>query len=210
MATMYYDQGRGSCPAEGQKDRHHRLWQPGPCPRLEPEGQRLRCAGGPVPGEQVLGQGRGRGPQGQDGSRCRRRGGHRHDAGAGYVQPEIYKASMAPNLRAGKMLMFAHGFNIRYGQIVPPANVDVTMVAPKGPGHRVREIFPQGRRAGPVGRLSGCHRPGQAARAGLCAGIGCTRAGVIETTFAEETETDLFGEQAVLCGGLTRADEGRL
>jgi ketol-acid reductoisomerase len=120
------------------------------------------------------------------------------------LQPEIYKASIAPNLRPGKMLMFAHGFSIHYGQIVPPANVDVTMVAPKAPGHRVREIFPQGQ--GVPGLLAVYQdATGQAKQLGLAyaKGIGCTRAGVIETTFAEETETDLFGEQAVLCGGLS-------
>ena len=120
------------------------------------------------------------------------------------LQPEIYKASIAPNLRPGKMLMFAHGFSIHYGQIVPPANADVTMVAPKAPGHRVREIFPQGQ--GVPGLLAVYQdATGQAKQLGLAyaKGIGCTRAGVIETTFAEETETDLFGEQAVLCGGLS-------
>ena len=119
-------------------------------------------------------------------------------------QPEIYREAIAPNLKAGKMLMFAHGFCIHYGQIVPPKEVDVTMIAPKAPGHRVREIFPLGQ--GVPGLLA-IHQDatGQAKRLSLAyaKGIGCARAGVIETTFAEETETDLFGEQAVLCGGLT-------
>ena len=119
-------------------------------------------------------------------------------------QPEIYREAIAPNLRPGKVLMFAHGFAIRYSQIVPPEDVDVIMVAPKAPGHRVREIFPEGQ--GVPGLLA-IYRDasGNAKELGLAyaKGIGCTRAGVIETTFQEETETDLFGEQAVLCGGVT-------
>ena len=119
-------------------------------------------------------------------------------------QPAIYREAIAPNLAPGKMLMFAHGFSIHYGQIVPPEVVDVTMIAPKAPGHRVREIFPEGQ--GVPGLLA-VHQDatGQAKELALAyaKGIGCARAGIIETTFAEETETDLFGEQAVLCGGLT-------
>jgi ketol-acid reductoisomerase len=119
-------------------------------------------------------------------------------------QPAIYDASIRPHLRAGKTLMFAHGFNIRFGSIVPPADVDVTMVAPKAPGHRVREVFREG--GGTPGLLAVHQDASGSARAQALAyarGIGCTRAGVIETTFAEETETDLFGEQAVLCGGVS-------
>lgn len=119
-------------------------------------------------------------------------------------QPEIYKESIAPHLAKGKMLMFAHGFAIHYGQVVPPADVDVTMIAPKAPGHRVREIFPEG--AGVPGLLAIYQdATGNAKKLALAygKGIGCARAGIIETTFAEETETDLFGEQAVLCGGLS-------
>jgi ketol-acid reductoisomerase len=100
--------------------------------------------------------------------------------------------------------MFAHGFNIRYHQIVPPASVDVSMIAPKSPGHRVRELYEEG---GGTPALMAIYQDtsGQAKDVALAyaKGIGCTRAGVIETTFAEETETDLFGEQAVLCGGVT-------
>ena len=118
------------------------------------------------------------------------------------AQAAIYRDEIAPHLTAGKMLMFAHGFNIRYGGIKPPANVDVTMVAPKGPGHRVREVFKEG---GGVPALIAIHQDatGQARHIALsyAKGIGGTRAGVLETTFPEETETDLFGEQAVLCGG---------
>jgi len=120
------------------------------------------------------------------------------------LQPAIYSEAVAPHLGPGKVLMFAHGFAIRYSQIVPPEDVDVIMVAPKAPGHRVREIFPAGQ--GVPGLLA-IYRDasGQAKALGLAyaKGIGCTRAGVIETTFQEETETDLFGEQAVLCGGVT-------
>jgi ketol-acid reductoisomerase len=117
-------------------------------------------------------------------------------------QARVYRADIAPHLSAGKMLMFAHGFAIRFNWIVPPADVDVTMVAPKAPGHRVREVFNEG--GGTPGLLA-VHQDvtgkGRATALSYARGIGCTRAGVIETTFAEETETDLFGEQAVLCGG---------
>jgi ketol-acid reductoisomerase len=117
-------------------------------------------------------------------------------------QARVYKSDIAPHLTAGKMLMFAHGFAIRFNWIVPPANVDVTMVAPKAPGHRVREVFKEG--AGTPGLLA-VHQDvsgkGKTTALSYARAIGCTRAGVIETTFAEETETDLFGEQAVLCGG---------
>ena len=117
-------------------------------------------------------------------------------------QAKVYKAEIAPQLTSGKMLMFAHGFAIRFNWIVPPANVDVTMVAPKAPGHRVREVFKEG--AGTPGLLA-VHQDvsgkGKTTALSYARAIGCTRAGVIETTFAEETETDLFGEQAVLCGG---------
>ncbi len=120
------------------------------------------------------------------------------------AQPALYREAVAPNLKAGDTLMFAHGFNIRYHQIVPPPDVDVSMIAPKAPGHRVRELYQEG-----VGTpaLLAVHQDasGQAKERALAyaKGIGCTRAGVIETTFSEETETDLFGEQAVLCGGVS-------
>ncbi len=119
------------------------------------------------------------------------------------IQPQLYREAIEPNLSAGKMLMFAHGFNIHFGQIVPPKDVDVTMVAPKGPGHLVRREFERG--AG-VPCLVAVHQDatGEALARALAyaRGIGGTRAGVIETTFREETETDLFGEQCVLCGGV--------
>jgi ketol-acid reductoisomerase len=119
-------------------------------------------------------------------------------------QAAVYENDIAPNLSAGNTLMFAHGFNIRYGQIEPPKNVDVSMVAPKAPGHRVREVFTEG--AGTPGLVAVEQDASGGAHADALAyakGIGCTRAGVIETTFTEETETDLFGEQAVLCGGVS-------
>ena len=119
-------------------------------------------------------------------------------------QRAIYEQSIEPNLEAGNMLMFAHGFNIRFGQITPPKDVDVTMVAPKAPGHRVRELFVEG--VGTPGLLAVEQDASGQAKALTLAyakGIGCTRAGVIETTFSEETETDLFGEQVVLCGGVS-------
>lgn len=119
-------------------------------------------------------------------------------------QAELYKESIKPNLTAGKVLMFAHGFNIHFGQIIPPADVDVIMIAPKGPGHTVRSEYTIGRG---VPCLIAVHQDasGRATDIGLAyaAGIGGARAGVLETTFKMETETDLFGEQCVLCGGVT-------
>ena len=119
-------------------------------------------------------------------------------------QKKLYAESIAPFMTKGKTLMFAHGFNIRFGTIVPPPEVDVSMVAPKAPGHRVREVFKEG---GGTPALFAVHQDasGNAKQNALAyaRGIGCTRAGVLETTFAEETETDLFGEQAVLCGGVS-------
>jgi ketol-acid reductoisomerase len=118
------------------------------------------------------------------------------------AQPSIYQEHIKPGLTAGKTLMFAHGFNIRFGTITPAADVDVSMIAPKGPGHRVRETFAEG---GGVPALLAVHQDasGRADAQALsyAAGIGAARAGVLDTSFAEETETDLFGEQAVLCGG---------
>jgi ketol-acid reductoisomerase len=120
------------------------------------------------------------------------------------VQPKVYKAEVEPNLTAGKTLLFSHGFNIHFGQIVPPKDVDVIMVAPKGPGHLVRRVYTEG---GGVPNLIAIYQDasGKAKETALAysKGIGGTRAGVLETTFQEETETDLFGEQAVLCGGAT-------
>jgi ketol-acid reductoisomerase len=121
-----------------------------------------------------------------------------------HVQGRLYESSIEPNLKKGNMLLFAHGFNIHFGQIAPPADVDVTMVAPKGPGHLVRREYEKG--AG-VPSLVAIHQDytGEALKKSLAYanGIGATRAGVIETTYKEETETDLFGEQCVLCGGVT-------
>jgi ketol-acid reductoisomerase len=120
------------------------------------------------------------------------------------TQARIYNESLKAHLGAGKTLMFAHGFNIRFGTIAPAADVDVSMVAPKAPGHRMRETFVEG---GGVPALLAVHQDASGGARALAlsyaAGIGATRAGVLETTFAEETETDLFGEQAVLCGGVT-------
>jgi ketol-acid reductoisomerase len=119
-------------------------------------------------------------------------------------QALIYTDEVGTQLTAGKMLMFAHGFNIRYGTIRPPTNIDVTMIAPKSPGHRVREVFQEG---GGVPALLAIHQDATGNAKALALsygmGLGVTRAGVLETTFEEETETDLFGEQAVLCGGVS-------
>ena len=119
-----------------------------------------------------------------------------------HSQAETYRYDIAPGLKAGNVLMFAHGFNIHFNQIVPPADVDVVMVAPKGPGHLVRRQYQEGRG---VPALIAVHQDASGKANDLALayakGIGATRAGVIETNFAEETETDLFGEQVVLCGG---------
>ncbi len=119
-------------------------------------------------------------------------------------QSKIYKESIEPHLTTGKTLMFGHGFNIRFGTVAPPKDVDVSMIAPKAPGHRVREVFVEG---GGTPALLAVYQDytGRAHAQALsyAKALGLTRAGVIETTFAEETETDLFGEQVVLCGGVS-------
>src|SRR6478672_7377698 len=120
------------------------------------------------------------------------------------AQPQLYETEVAPNLDDGATLLFAHGFNVHYGRIEPPAGHDVIMVAPKGPGHIVRRLFTEGYGT-PALVAVAQDASGEALQLALAyaAGIGATRAGVIETTFVEETESDLFGEQAVLCGGVT-------
>jgi ketol-acid reductoisomerase len=119
-------------------------------------------------------------------------------------QAKVYEEQIAPHLKAGQALLFSHGFNIHFGQIIPRHDIDVIMVAPKGPGHLVRRVYTEG---GGVPALIAIHQDatGQAKMIALAhaKGIGATRAGVLETSFREETETDLFGEQAVLCGGIT-------
>ena len=121
---------------------------------------------------------------------------------ADHIQADLYNESIAPHMTPGKTLMFAHGFNIHFQQIAPPAGVDVSMVAPKAPGHRVRELYTEG--VG-VPALVAVHQnaTGQGLERALAyaLALGCLKAGVIETNFREETESDLFGEQAVLCGG---------
>ena len=120
------------------------------------------------------------------------------------VQKTVYQEEIEPNLTDGKVMAFAHGFNIHFGQVVPPASVDVVMIAPKGPGHLVRRTYEQGE--GVPCLFAVYQDASDQARDRAMAyakGIGGTRAGILETTFREETETDLFGEQAVLCGGLT-------
>jgi ketol-acid reductoisomerase len=121
-----------------------------------------------------------------------------------HIQKKLYNESIAPNLQEGNTLMFAHGFNIHFGHIQPPAGVDVAMIAPKSPGHILRDMYKEG--TGVPGLLAIQQDASGNAKATALAyalGLGCARAGVIETTFKEETETDLFGEQAVLCGGVS-------
>src|SRR5438128_9276086 len=121
-----------------------------------------------------------------------------------HIQGELYKKDIEPHLSAGKTLMFAHGFNIHFGFITPPKNIDVSMIAPKAPGHRVREVFTEGQG---VPGLVAIHQDasGNALKNALAygGGIGCLRAGILETSFKAETETDLFGEQSGLCGGVS-------
>jgi ketol-acid reductoisomerase len=120
------------------------------------------------------------------------------------AQAALFREAIRPNLSAGNTLMFAHGFNVRFGTLDLPPNIDVSMIAPKSPGHRVRELYEEG--AGTPALLAVHQDASGRAKAlalSYARGIGVTRAGVIETTFAEETETDLFGEQAVLCGGVS-------
>ncbi|MFH1486797.1 MAG: ketol-acid reductoisomerase, partial [Chloroflexota bacterium] len=120
------------------------------------------------------------------------------------LHKQVYYDSIEKGLSKGKVLVFAHGFNIHYSQIVPPPFVDVIMVAPKAPGHRVRELYAEG--VGTPALIAVFQNTSKKAKdiaLAYAKGIGSTRAGVLETTFAEETETDLFGEQAVLCGGVT-------
>jgi ketol-acid reductoisomerase len=119
-----------------------------------------------------------------------------------HIQPDLYETEIGPNLTAGKTLMFAHGFSIHFGYVKPPADVDVSLIAPKSPGHRVRELFVEN--VGVPGLVAVQQNPSGKALENALAyalGIGCLRAGVIETSFKEEAETDLFGEQTVLCGG---------
>src|SRR5208337_3324688 len=123
---------------------------------------------------------------------------------ADHVQGEVYTKEIAPHLTAGKTLMFAHGFNIHFKQIAPPADIDVSMIAPKAPGHRVRELFTEGVGVPSLVAIyqdASGHALGNALAYAL--GLGCLKAGVSETTFKEETESDLFGEQSVLCGGVS-------
>lgn len=121
-----------------------------------------------------------------------------------HIQAKVYEESVLPYLLPGKTLMFAHGFNIHYEAINPPKNIDVTMIAPKAPGHRVREVYTKN--SGVPGLLA-VHQDASgdayATALAYARGVGCTRAGVLESSFKEETETDLFGEQAVLCGGVS-------
>jgi ketol-acid reductoisomerase len=120
------------------------------------------------------------------------------------VQGKVYKKDIEPNLKEGNALAFSHGFNIRFKEILPPKNIDVFMVAPKGPGHLVRRMFTEGKGTPALVAVEQDYT-GKAKDIALAyaKGIGCTRAGVIETTFSEETETDLFGEQVILCGGVS-------
>jgi ketol-acid reductoisomerase len=120
------------------------------------------------------------------------------------VQHDLYEHALKDELSAGKMLMFAHGFNIHFNQIKPPPDIDVTMIAPKGPGHMLRQVYVEGIGMPALVAVHQNHTElAKQLALAYAKGIGCTRAGVLSTTFQEETETDLFGEQSVLCGGVT-------
>src|SRR5690349_21791040 len=121
-----------------------------------------------------------------------------------HIQGDLYEKEIAPHMTAGKTLMFAHGFNIHFNEIKPPADIDVSMIAPKAPGHRVRELFTEGVGVPALVAIAQ-DASGKALENALAYayGLGCLKAGVIETTFKEETESDLFGEQSVLCGGVS-------
>ncbi|WP_343161202.1 ketol-acid reductoisomerase [Halogeometricum sp. CBA1124] len=180
-----------------------RLRQSGPRPRAEPRRERGRRSGRPARGVVLARRRRGRRPPRGDARRRGRRGGHRlrprpRHRPAGGVRGDSRRT------RRGRHASVAHGFNIHYNQIRPPEDVDVTMVAPKSPGHLVRRNYESDQ--GTPGLIAVYQdETGDAKEEALAYShaIGCTRAGVIETTFQEETETDLFGEQAVLCGGVT-------
>ena len=146
------------------------------------------------------------GLRGRDRRRRRQGRAARRVPGARRRQPQLFERRSLPNLAPGAALLFAHGFNIHYGRIAPPAGHDVIMVAPKGPGHVVRRIYKEGFGTPAVDRRrAGRDRARRASwRSPTAVGIGSARAGMLETTFAEETESDLFGEQAVLCGGVTQ------
>ncbi len=119
-----------------------------------------------------------------------------------HIQPDLYKSQIEPHLDPGDTMMFAHGFSIHWNEITPPDGVDVSMIAPKAPGHRVRELFVEGVGVpGLVAVAQDCSGQAKEQALAYALGLGCLKAGVIETTFKEETESDLFGEQAVLCGG---------
>ena len=203
-ATIYYDDDADLGAARGPQGRGPRLRLAGPRPRAEPEGLRRRRARRPARGLVVVGEGRGGRPARSltTAEACK-------EADVIMVllpdteQARVYREDIEPNLDERDSLAFAHGFNIHFGQIRPPKGVDVWMIAPKGPGHLVRRTFEEG---GGVPALVAVRadETGKAKQTALAyaRAIGATRAGVLDTTFEEETETDLFGEQVVLCGGL--------
>ncbi len=191
--------------AGGQDHSRDRLREPGARPGPEPAGQRRERDRRRRARQRQLEQGGGGGLQAGDGGGGGGPGGHRADADPGPdSRPAVYRADIVQHLKPGNALVFSHGFNIHFGQIVPPPDIDVFMVAPKSPGHLVRRMYEEG-----VGVPSlvavqqDCSGKAKEIALAYAKGIGSTRAGVLETTFKEETETDLFGEQVVLCGGIT-------
>ena len=205
MATMFYDKDADLALIQREEGRRHRLRLAGPRARAEPEGQRRRRRRRPAADEPLAREGDGRGPEGDDGRRRRAVGRRDHDPDARHHAGQLYTSRIAPHLTAGKTLMFAHGFNIRFGAIAPPngRRRDDDRAEGARPS-RARGV--QGRRRARR-RCSRSTRTPPARRGRwrwrMARASACTRAGVIETTFAEETETDLFGEQAVLCGGVS-------
>ncbi len=204
MAKLYYERDSDSDLIRSRKVAVIGYGSQGHARRAQPRRVRRRREGGTARGFLLAREGTRSGLEGPFRRRCRvgsRRGG---DPVAGHRAGEGLRVEIAPNLRDGDALLFAHGFNIRFGQITPPPGVDVIMVAPKGPGHLVRRTYTEG---GGVPSLVAVAQDASGKAHALALSyanaIGATRAGVLDTTFEEETETDLFGEQVVLCGGVT-------
>ena len=212
-ARMYYDNDADPAALDGPDRGDHRLRQPGPRPRPEPARERGRRHRRAAPRDRRA----GRSPRRPVSRSCTVADAVKAADVIMILVPDtaqkaVYDAEIEPNLRPGQLLMFAHGFNIHFGRIEPPDIVDVGMVAPKGPGHLVRSRLPgRRRRAGPVRRPPGPDRHRHARASSPTPAASATRApAILETTFKEETETDLFGEQALLCGGVVGPGQGGL
>ena len=203
-AKIYYDQDADLGLLKGKKIAIIGYGSQGHAHALNLQGLRPGRRRRPLQGLEELGPGREGRAQGRDRGRRRQMADVIMILLPDQTQRQVFEESIKGGLGKGKMLMFAHGFNIHFNQVVPPPDVDVTMIAPKAPGHVMRDLFTQGPG---VPALVAVQQDvtGKARDMALAygKGVGCTRAGVIETTFKEETETDLFGEQTTLCGGIS-------